>query len=942
MNKQFCRIIIGLGVFMMVFLGYGQSAQHSRPSTDVVEGQLNNGLKYYFKHLPNARNKIHMRLLVKAGVEQEQEGQVELAHLLEHVAFGPSPHFPKGIMHPESMRSLGMVRGDINGGTGMKSTSYYLRVPKEHPEAVEKALHWLRDVAADVKFNAREVEKEKASVKQEMLFRESDEPLILAAVETLEAKIYPCTRFTDKILEGIEALTPQELEHFYKKWYRPDRMAIIIVGDLNEIENLEQHIQELFGDIPSAQQMEKPINCEEVYQRKPPQFYVEELPEASHFLRYQLYYRTQLTERIQTPKAFLSSIEFNLFLDILRKRLEHVYADQILVKNEYQYASKPMSYSIQLSGQPQNSKEVLAGITNALQVLKVYGVYPEEYKEVVEQYVTQGLPRAHNFWIQQLERHFLQGHPLFASPKALETQLKNISLSTFNEHLKEFVQTQPQDIGVITGNKLPSYYKNEDWVRKQLSEVSKNQLQPYVLPVVTKELIPAAIKNELKPVSFIEVEPPVQNSQAFVLENGVKIILKPFQPTPGIGAKDLYVQGFRPQGASAFSMADYASAVVAPRWIQETDLRDYTSKALNSFKETYDIHLSEPFIDYRETGMAARAPLASTEAVLEWIYTLFQAVPYSAKKVKAREILYEEREPYVPSSEEEIKSYIREFYGDMVIPRFYGYRNVNSWQNAKFLRQHQAEKSIEIYNRLFNDASQWTFILSGDFNAEEMMPLLQRYLGNLPEESVLTTSRLKASFPKPPLKGPLVQRIKTQKSMSNEKYYLQYIQPTKEVLSWQEEVLVQTLGELIETKLQRLRQELGLSVYDLWSDGYYDLEENRVQIKIEISGIPKEIEVIRKECQQIMEELKKGDVSEKYLEAAVERIKLKYTEAYLQTHEKMQQRLYDVLGNKRPWVPSQEYLSYLNGLDPKAIQRAARTYLKKENQFEFIAGNVSP
>ncbi len=355
---------------MMVFLGYGQSAQHSRPSTGVVEGQLNNGLKYYFKHLPKAGNKIHMRLLVKAGIEQEQEGQVELAHLLEHVAFGPSPHFPKGIMHPESMRSLGMVRGDINGGTGMKSTSYYLRVPKEHPQGVEKALQWLRDIAADVRFNAREVEKEKASVKQEMLFRESDEPLIVAAVEALEAKIYPCTRFIDQLLEGIEALTPQELKHFYKKWYRPDRMAIIIVGDLKEMKNLEQHIQKLFGDIPPAQQMQKVTDCEEVYQNKPPQFYVEELAEASHFLRYQLYYRTQLTERIQTSKGFLSSIEFNLFLDILRKRLEHVYADQISVKNEYQYASKPMSYSIQLSGQPENSKKVLSEITNALQVLK--------------------------------------------------------------------------------------------------------------------------------------------------------------------------------------------------------------------------------------------------------------------------------------------------------------------------------------------------------------------------------------------------------------------------------------------------------------------------------------------------------------------------------------------------------------------------------------------
>jgi predicted Zn-dependent peptidase len=58
-------------------------------------GTLANGLAYYIKRNGYPEHRAELRLVVNAGSVLEDEDQRGIAHLLEHMAFDGSTHFPK-------------------------------------------------------------------------------------------------------------------------------------------------------------------------------------------------------------------------------------------------------------------------------------------------------------------------------------------------------------------------------------------------------------------------------------------------------------------------------------------------------------------------------------------------------------------------------------------------------------------------------------------------------------------------------------------------------------------------------------------------------------------------------------------------------------------------------------------------------------------------------
>lgn len=62
---------------------------------EVTIGKLSNGLTYYIR--PNSRpeKKVELRLVVNAGSINEDEDQLGLAHMTEHMAFNGTKHFKK-------------------------------------------------------------------------------------------------------------------------------------------------------------------------------------------------------------------------------------------------------------------------------------------------------------------------------------------------------------------------------------------------------------------------------------------------------------------------------------------------------------------------------------------------------------------------------------------------------------------------------------------------------------------------------------------------------------------------------------------------------------------------------------------------------------------------------------------------------------------------------
>ena len=218
----------------------------------ITVGTLPNGFRYYLREnrLPQAR--AELRLAVKAGSVLEDDDQRGLAHFVEHMAFNGTKNFP-GNAVGTFMQSLGVRFGaHVNAHTGFDETVYELQIPTDNPAVLDRSLLILEDFARNVTFDPVEIDKERGVILEEWR-------LGLGAGERIQNAQFPLllkgSRYAERLPIGnpeiIRNVNPDRLRQFYTDWYRPDLMAVIVVGDINKA-TLEGQIKSRFGAIPAA------------------------------------------------------------------------------------------------------------------------------------------------------------------------------------------------------------------------------------------------------------------------------------------------------------------------------------------------------------------------------------------------------------------------------------------------------------------------------------------------------------------------------------------------------------------------------------------------------------------------------------------------------------------------------------------------------------------
>src|SRR6476659_2934380 len=209
-------------------------AQEMPVDPEVLVGALPNGLRFYVR--PNGRpaKRAELRLVVKAGSVLEDEDQRGLAHFVEHMEFEGTRHFP-GHSIPDFLSSLGLSIGaDANAATSYDDTQYTLRVPTDVPGVLDRALLILQDWAHGASFDQSGIDRERGIVLSEWRMH-------LGAGERTQDKIRRVqlegSRYAERPPIGkpetIEHVQQEQLTRFYKDWYRPDLMAVIVVGDID-------------------------------------------------------------------------------------------------------------------------------------------------------------------------------------------------------------------------------------------------------------------------------------------------------------------------------------------------------------------------------------------------------------------------------------------------------------------------------------------------------------------------------------------------------------------------------------------------------------------------------------------------------------------------------------------------------------------------------------
>ena len=134
---------------------------------NVTVGELENGLRYYIRQNSQPENRAELRLVVNAGSVLEDDTQLGLAHLAEHMAFNGTENFEKQEL-VDYLESIGMAFGpSVNAYTSFDETVYMLQVPTEDPATVATGFQILEDWAHLVSFEPEEIDKERGVVIEE-------------------------------------------------------------------------------------------------------------------------------------------------------------------------------------------------------------------------------------------------------------------------------------------------------------------------------------------------------------------------------------------------------------------------------------------------------------------------------------------------------------------------------------------------------------------------------------------------------------------------------------------------------------------------------------------------------------------------------------------------------------------------------------------------------
>ena len=190
-----------------------------------------------------------LRLVVKAGSIDEADDQRGLAHMLEHMAFNGTTHFKPGEL-VSHLESIGARFGPHVTRRPPDETIYMLDVPTDRAGALPRGFEALGDFAGGIKLEAAEIDKERGVVLEEWRGRlgagtRMQEPQIAA--------LFGASKYASRIPigtpENLKSFPQQRLRDFYRDNYRPERMAVIVVGDV-QVADIEGFIRQNFGSMP--------------------------------------------------------------------------------------------------------------------------------------------------------------------------------------------------------------------------------------------------------------------------------------------------------------------------------------------------------------------------------------------------------------------------------------------------------------------------------------------------------------------------------------------------------------------------------------------------------------------------------------------------------------------------------------------------------------------
>src|SRR6266446_3937113 len=208
----------------------------------ITEYQLDNGLRVLV-FPDSSQSKVTVNMTVLVGSRQEGYGETGMAHLLEHMVFKGTPK------HPHVPKELQEHGAQFNGSTSSDRVNYF-----ETLAATDENLDFALELEADRMVNSfikkEDLDSEMTVVRNEFERGENSPGSVLS--QRVSSAAYNWHNYGKSTIgnrSDIERVPIENLRAFYKKYYQPDNIVLIVAGKIDEGKALDR-IQKHFGAIP--------------------------------------------------------------------------------------------------------------------------------------------------------------------------------------------------------------------------------------------------------------------------------------------------------------------------------------------------------------------------------------------------------------------------------------------------------------------------------------------------------------------------------------------------------------------------------------------------------------------------------------------------------------------------------------------------------------------
>ena len=221
-------------------------------TSELIEGQLTNGLRYVVYPSKNKSDPFNLRLIVQAGAIDET-GPTGVAHAIEHMVFRETGAHPQTVHR--YLTQLGWKTGlQVNAVTGLAHTQYMIRTRPDDALNLDGAMALLGQLALHADFNEQSWQQERLIITEEMRQGEG----VASRINTQKKAVTRHgSRYVERTTIGtatdLARISIKDLKQFYQRHYRPANMLLVVAGHI-EVDQLSQTINRHFGqpDSPLA------------------------------------------------------------------------------------------------------------------------------------------------------------------------------------------------------------------------------------------------------------------------------------------------------------------------------------------------------------------------------------------------------------------------------------------------------------------------------------------------------------------------------------------------------------------------------------------------------------------------------------------------------------------------------------------------------------------